>query len=388
MSFDRSFFSASSGAFETVSENFSELLQEIGISPVINASAPKSNLSGPPITGDIASIMGEAQKWCFDLAELNRRVGLYCARLLGAEFGAVTGGTSAGILLALETAKVLKRVERPQVVIRRGDFGHYAYLFRQAGCDLREVGNIVGCSSEELSSSINEHTIAVAVVLSPRLPQAEMTLAEVANVAREHNLPVLADCAAIFPSSERLVGILSSGCAAVILSGGKVIGGPQASGLLIGERKFVETSHRISFPNDGPLRAVKIDRGQLFGIAAAVRKFTESNADDLHKAFQERCQRGVALLTSLPSASIEMLPEILIEGVPMIAIRDNNGLGHDFFNALGTRLLEGQLPIGLHYIKARRLICISPIGVSDEGMVEICSVIRAEWVKLYNERAR
>ncbi|MER9071154.1 hypothetical protein NKH84_32610 [Mesorhizobium sp. M0902] len=387
MSFDKTFFSGSSGSLERPSTNFFELLREIGIVPVVNASAPKSNLSGPAIAEDLASVIGEAQKWSFDLAELNRRVGRYCAHALGARFGIVTGGSSAGILLALETAKILKPVVRPEVVIRRGDFGHYAYLFRQAGCELREVGNIVSCSSKELSASITEQTVAVAVVLSPRLPQSELTLSEVVEVAKQHGVPVLADCAAIFPSPERLQDIVSSGSDAIILSGGKVLGGPQASGLLIGDKRFVNACHQVSFPNDGPLRAVKIDRGQMLGIAAAVRKFTQLSTDALREEFQKRCEYGLTVLNDLPCASVTILPEIMIEGLPMIAIADKGELGHRFFGQLADRLSDGPIPIGVHYIKARRLICISPIGLSDQAMKEICKIIREEWIEMIDGRS-
>lgn len=366
------------------------LAAELGVAPLINASAPKSNLSGPPLSDEIASIVGEAQKWCFDLADLNRRAGSYCAGLLGGENGAVTGGTSAGILLALETAKKMKPgfAGAPEVIIRRGDFGHYAYLFNQAGCALREVGNIVSCSSDEVEAAFTERTIAVGVVLSPRLPQAELSLGEVVKLAKDHGVPVIADCAAIFPSRKRIADILTTGCHAVLLSGGKVLGGPQASGLLIGEAAFVETAHLLTFPSDGPLRAVKLDRGQILGLAAAVSRFSESSPESLQAQFQERCEAGLRAIGRLDGATVSIVPEILIEQVPMISVEDTSGLGHQFFEDLSKKLLVGRLPIGFHYIKARRIVCLSPIGLLENQMIMVCDTFRNKWEELTDDRAR
>jgi len=369
-------------------DKLASLMAELGVTPIINASAPKSNLSGPALSHDIASIVGEAQKWCFDLADLNRRAGAYCAAQLGAGSGALTGGTSAGILLALEVAKKMNKIDStPEVIIRRGDFGHYAYLFQQAGCVLHEVGNIVGCSSEELTDAFNERTVALAVVISPRLPPADLSLAELVKLADDHNIPVIADCAAIFPSRERLSEIVGTGCHAVLLSGGKVFGGPQASGLLLGDQSFVEFAHLMSFPSDGPLRAVKLDRGQMLGLAAAIVKFLAKPSSTFQAEYRQRCEAGVSELGQLRGAAVSILPEILIEKIPMIAVEDTSGLGHEFFKTLTNRLLNGPAPIGVHYIRAKRIICLSPIGLTDQQLASVCRLFRKAWMELADDVA-
>jgi selenocysteine lyase/cysteine desulfurase len=205
------------------------------------------------------------------------------------------------------------------------------------------------------------------------------------QVSKEHGIPVIADCAAIFPSRQRVKELVSTGCEAILLSGGKIVGGPQASGLLLGDKDFVRLSSEISFPNDGALRSVKIDRGQLMGIAAAVRKFSQIDEKTLRDEYQTRCQLAVSVLGDLAGASVSVLPEILIEHVPMIAIKDNGALEHSFFERLSQRLLDRPQPIGVHYIRARRLICISPIGLSDETMQIVCHAVRDEWAKLIDD---
>ena len=61
-----------------------------------------------------------------------------------------------------------------------------------------------------------------------------MPLPEVCQIAHERGVPVIVDAAAELPPRANLRRFIAEGADLVVFSGGKAIGGPQASGILAG----------------------------------------------------------------------------------------------------------------------------------------------------------
>ena len=69
--------------------------------------------------------------------------------------------------------------------------------------------------------------------------QSRPPLAEVPAVAHARGVPVIVDAAAHLPPQANLRRFISEGADLVVFSGGKALGGPQASGILAGRRDLV-----------------------------------------------------------------------------------------------------------------------------------------------------
>ena len=78
-----------------------------------------------------------------------------------------------------------------------------------------------------------------------------MSLEEIIEVAERHKIPVLVDAAAQIPPIDTLWKYNQKGASVTIVSGGKDLGGPQASGLITGKKAFIDTMVEIGFPNYG-----------------------------------------------------------------------------------------------------------------------------------------
>src|SRR5205814_8630786 len=88
----------------------------------------------------------------------------------------------------------------------------------------------------EIAAAITERTAAVYYLAKPHaLPR----LAAVVETAGAKSGPVVVDAAAELPPRENLRRFIAEGAALVAFSGGKAIGGPQASGILAGRRDLV-----------------------------------------------------------------------------------------------------------------------------------------------------
>src|SRR5205814_4393848 len=64
---------------------------------------------------------------------------------------------------------------------------------------------------------------------------------ELVGVAHRHDLPVIVDAAAALPPAENLRAFIADGADLVVFSGGKAIGGPQVSGILVGRAELFDS---------------------------------------------------------------------------------------------------------------------------------------------------
>ena len=116
-------------------------------------------------------------------------------------------------------------------------------------------------------------------------------------MARRHGVPVLVDAAAQLPPAENLRTFLAEGADLVAFSGGKAIGGPQASGILCGRMDLVSSALLQMLdldvqldawsapPEFGPLaqlrglphhgigRSCKAGKEEIVGLIAALDRF-------------------------------------------------------------------------------------------------------------------
>ena len=90
-----------------------------------------------------------------------------------------------------------------------------------------------------MAAAITPHTAGIYYLAhSHSLPP----LADVASVARDHGIPLLVDAAAQLPPADNLRRFIDQGADLVAFSGGKAIGGPQASGILCGRADLVSSA--------------------------------------------------------------------------------------------------------------------------------------------------
>lgn len=229
--------------------------ERLGVRRIVNAKGPSTRLSGGPMRPEVVAAMAEAASCCVDLLELHAAASRRLAELTGAEAGLVTAGAAAALLLGaaacatgLDPAAMARLPEsvtgRDRVVMVRSQRNQYDHAVRTVGLAIVEVGLPdrfagAGCRDAEpweIAAAIDARTAAVLWVADPL---ARPPLPEVAAVARSRGVPVLVDAAGRLPPKANLRRFLEEGADLVAFSGGKAIGGPQASGLLLGRRDLV-----------------------------------------------------------------------------------------------------------------------------------------------------
>lgn len=195
--------------------------------------------------------------------------------LTGAESALAVNNGAAAILLALSALS-----EGGEVIVSRGELVEIGGGFRvpdvirQGGARLVEVGSTNKTRLGDYRAAIGPDTRVLLKVHQSNFRTigftAETGIAELAGLAREHGLPVVADLGSgllretpgtVEPT---LRGALSAGADLVTCSGDKLLGGPQA-GLILGRSAAVDPlrSHPL-------LRAVRLDKMSLAALEATL----------------------------------------------------------------------------------------------------------------------
>ena len=160
---------------------------------------------------------------------------------------------------------------RNEFIVVRSQRNMYDRALAVAGGRIVEVGipdrysgpGVRDAAAWEIAAAITPHTAGIYYLAHP---QSLPPLADVAAVAREHGIPLLVDAAAQLPPADNLRRFLEQGADLVAFSGGKAIGGPQASGILCGA-----ATCRFGAAADAGSRSVSGPVARTGGVRAAAR---------------------------------------------------------------------------------------------------------------------
>ncbi|HET9016645.1 MAG TPA: aminotransferase class V-fold PLP-dependent enzyme [Thermomicrobiaceae bacterium] len=362
------------------------IYETLGVRPVINAAGPVTRLSGMPLDPEVAAAMAEASAACVRIDELQEAAGRELAAATGAEAGYVTAGAAAGLALGaaaciagMDVAAMDRLPDTAglpnEIVVQRAHLTAYSHALRLSGARLVEVGYL-GYPGQgitwpwQVEAAISERTAALAYSVG-RAP-GSVSLPEVAAIAHRHGLPVIVDAAAALPPVEHLRRFVAEGADLVAFSGGKAIGGPQASGILVGRadliasvalqhqdmdvypetwpwrERYLATGRLAGPPHHGLGRPMKVGKEEVAGLVVALRRFLARDHEAERRDQAARLATVVAALAGLPGVhAAELADEDAPRPYPTVVVRiDAAVVGRtaaDVVNALA----EGDPPVAV-----------------------------------------
>jgi L-seryl-tRNA(Ser) seleniumtransferase len=282
--------------------------------------------------------MAEASQYCVDIAELQAAASTVIAKATGAEAGYVASGASASLLLAaaacmtgLDPGRMARlpdsRGMKNQCVMVRSQRNFYDHAIRAAGMQIIEVGlpdryagaGVRDADGWEIDDAITDMTAAVFYVAGS---QARPPLPNVTEIAHARGVPVIVDAAAQLPPQDNLRRFIQEGADLVAFSGGKALGGPQASGILAGRRdlimaaalqhldldvywdmwepppSLIDKSRLKGAPQHGIGRNCKAGKEEIVGLLTALRLFIAEGDVGRHARWLKDCETVAACLGS------------------------------------------------------------------------------------------
>lgn len=301
-----------------------DLLSELRVDPIIHAGGTKSAMGGAAVDPAVADVVRGALDVFVPIDELLGAIGDAAARSLGVGGAAIVAGAASGCVLA--AAAVAREAggtsaERRTVLTQRRHFGRYTYLYEQAGCRIREVGTMNDCPISDYRAAIDNDVVAIVWLEGPGISSAGASLAEVCTLAAECGLPVVVDAAAMAFPLTNIHDYLNAGADLVVVSGGKLLGGPQASGFVLGRADLVRVIREIGFPHQGVGRAHKIPKEVALGAYAALRAFVATDPTARSTAIRRRADAVAELIAGEGFAAEVVqdgrhaLPAVVVSGV-------------------------------------------------------------------------
>ncbi len=198
-----------------------------------------------------------------------------------AEDALVVNNGAAALLLAVTALATTASGRIGEIIVSRGELVEIGAgfrlpdLMRTTGAGLCEVGTTNRTHLEDYAQAISAETGCLLKVHTSNFRvegfTAEVELAELRGLADEHGLPLIADLGSglfvpdpALPDEPDITTALDAGADLVIVSGDKLLGGPQA-GLILGRREAVGriAAHPLA-------RAMRTDKLTLAAIEATV----------------------------------------------------------------------------------------------------------------------
>jgi D-glucosaminate-6-phosphate ammonia-lyase len=281
---------------------------------------------------------------------------------------------------------------RNEVIVVRSQRNMYDRALAVAGGCIVEVGisdrysgpGVRDAAPWEIDAAITARTSAICYLAQP---QSRPSLAEVVSVAHAHAIPVLVDAAAQMPPRENLRRFLAEGADLVAFSGGKAIGGPQASGILAGRADLVASAlmqmldldlfpdtwnppdefDRLrqlrGLPQHGIGRSCKVGKEEIVGLLVALERFAATDDNARQTAWRDILQ---AIVAAAAPTSLQLI--ILDRPMPLLEVHAPDA------TALATRLAAHDPPIlcGLGR-RDENVLLISPAALT----VDQASIIGA-----------
>ena len=236
------------------------LYDELGVRPLLNASATLTRLGGSLMPPEVIEAMLDASRHFVNLDELQLRVGERLAAMTHNEAAYVCTGAAAGLVLTtaaciagMDPAAINQLPDltglKNEVIIHKAHRNGYDHGVRQVGVKIVEIGTALHTEPWELEQAINAQTAAIFWFQGGMSGRADLPLEQVIEIANAHHVPVVVDTAAQLPPMENLWRFTQMGVALAIFSGGKDLHGPQASGLIVGRKALIDAIRLNGSPN-------------------------------------------------------------------------------------------------------------------------------------------
>jgi len=379
----------------------------LGVRRRINAAGALTRLGGAVMAPEVVAAMAAASRASVDIGELQDAASDRIAAATGAEAGLVTTGAAAALTLAAAAAIARWDIAKMAALPHVGGFPHdiliprtqrtgYTHALAASGARLVDIGHndrgtgagVRGLEAWEIESALSPSVVAMAFsVNATSIVDLRIAIA----TCRANGIPLIVDAAAQLPPKENLRRFIDMGVDVVAFSGGKALGGPQASGILAGRRDLVAsallqqldmdvapdtwTSPRLvdranlrGVPHHGIGRGFKAGKEEIVGLLVALERFIEADDAVANAALQSRLE---AIAATLDGFDVKLVPAAQTGRVPVLEIAVSEAL------AVSAKLQKGAPPVHLSERHAARgVLTLDPQVLLPEHDAPLAAALR------------
>ena len=356
--------------------DWGSIYKELGATPVINATGSVTMLGGSTPAPEVKEAMERAEGAYIPLMELEEKAGAAIANMVNVPAAYITSGAGSALTLATaacmagdDDAKIQQLPDttgmKNEVLIQERQRYWYDRCLELAGAKLVMFGNAEGTTRKDLEDAIGPNTAAVHYYAVAQEPDRQaLSLEDTIEIAHDKGVPVLVDAAGqIYPLD--LFGSYVRMGADFQCTAAKYMSSPQSTGLAFGSEDMIRKLALQSFVSyegrriRGVGRPQKVDRQEMVGAVAAVRRWMTMNHEERLAETEAKCRNMLNPLQGIPGVTVELLDNIIGHqpyGVTLEVDSSVTGISaHDVVDLLKagdppiwTRVREGDTGIVLH----------------------------------------
>jgi L-seryl-tRNA(Ser) seleniumtransferase len=362
--------------------DWGDIYQELGAKPVINAIGSVTMLGGSTPAPEVKEAMEQADRAYIPLMELEEKAGEAIARMVNVPAAYITSG--AGSALTLATAAFMagdddsKIQQLPnttgmknEILIQRRQRYWYDRCLQLAGAKLVEFGSDQKTTRQDLERAIGPNTAAVHYYAVEQAPDPKaLSLEDTIEVAHSQGVPVMVDSAGQIYPLENLGKYVRMGADFQCIAA-KYMSAPQSTGLALGTAEMIRKFSLQSFVSyegrrvRGIGRPQKVDRQEIVGAVAAVRRWMTMNHEERLADAERQTRTILAPLQGIPGVKAQPIDNIVGHmpyGLTLEVDPSVTGLTvHDVV----ARLKKGDPPIWTRVRDGERWIAIHVFGLNQ-----------------------
>ena len=215
-----------------------DVYQRLGVEPFINCTSTYTINGGSRQLPEVIAAVEKASHYHVNIDELMAKAGPRLAELLGGPAAMVSSGAAGAVTCGAaacvaggDPEKMQKLPDtsgmKSECVVPKWSRSYYDHAVRAVGVKMIEVGTLA-----ELERALGPRTALAHGQANMLAGSNPFTLRQYVESCHRHRVPVLIDAAADLPLKPN--PYLAAGVDLVAYSGGKILRGPQTSGILLG----------------------------------------------------------------------------------------------------------------------------------------------------------
>ena len=362
--------------------DWGSIYKELGARPVINATGSVTMLGGSTPAPEVKEAMDRADGAYVPLMELEDRAGEAIAKMVDVPAAYITSGAGSALTLATaacmagdDDAKIQQLPDttgmKNEILIQARQRYWYDRCLELAGAKLVQFGTSEGASREDLEDAIGPNTAAVhyyAVAQEPD-PKA-LSLEDTIEIAHAKGVPVLVDAAGqIYPLD--LFGSYVRMGADFQCTAAKYLGSTQSTGLAFGSVEMIRKLGLLSFVSyegrriRGVGRPHKIDRQEMVGVVAAVRRWMTLNHEERLADTEQKCLNMLTPLQGIPGVTVSLSDNIIGHQPYGVTLEVDPAVTSMSCQDIVDRLKAGDPPIWTRVREGDNCIMLHAFGLNE-----------------------
>jgi len=368
--------------------NWGDIYKELGAVPVINATGSVTMLGGSTPFLEVREAMDRANGAYVSLMDLEERAGLVIASMADVPAAYVTSG--AGSALTLATAACMAGDDddkiqqlpdttgmKSEILIQTRQRYWYDRCLELAGGKLVQFGTNESTSRGDLESAIGPNTAAIHYYAVAQEPDEKaLSLEDTIEIAHANNIPVLVDAAGqIYPLD--LFGSYVRAGADFQCIAAKYMGAPQSTGLALGSVDMIRKLALQSFVSyegrrvRGVGRPHKVDRQEMVGAVAAVKRWVTLNHEERLADIEEKCRNMMTPLQNIPGVTVTLSDNPIGHQPYGVTLELDERITGISCYQLVDRLKQGNPPIWTRVREGEHFIILHAFGLAESEDIAV-----------------